>query len=278
MSLSSRFKEYLENSRRIRQSYNNPLKERENLSRKDALERKFYDEEAQSYLDDFKEETFLYDPNEEMPFSHKYFYSQFTDIQDRRILDIGCGYGFTSVNLAKRGARINSIDISPKMIELTRRNAQFNNVEKEIEAKVMSAQEMDFRDDTFDFVVGLGVLHHLNLELTGKEISRVLKPEGRALFIEQRIPFKFLIFVRSIFPNKCFESPGGSQLSDKEIESFSSNFASCQIEYFLFLKKFARFPIIKRYEKQLDRIDVKLIKKCPWLKKIYWTFVIQLSK
>jgi SAM-dependent methyltransferase len=251
------------------------LKAPENLIHKDELERKFYDEEAQRYLDDFKEKTFLYDENEELPLSHKFFYSQLSDIKDKKILDIGCGYGFTSVCLAKRGGQINSIDISPKMVELTRRNARFNNVEDRINAEVMSAQKLEFKDKAFDFVVGFGILHHLNLDLGGKEISRVLKPGGRALFIEPRIPFKFLIFVRSLFPNKCFESPGGSQLTDKEIERFSSNFTSRQIEYFLFLKKFTRLPVIKRFEKQLDRIDSELIKRWPCLKKLYWAFLIQ---
>lgn len=278
MNIRDRLKNYLENSKKIRQSYRNPLKTIEKLSLKDQLEQEFYDKEAQGYLDDFKAETFIYDPNEAMPLSHQYFYSQLTEIKNTRILDLGCGYGFTSVNLAKRGARVHSIDIAPKMIELTRRNAEFNNVGEEIEAEVMSAQALRFPNETFDFVVGLGVLHHLNLDLAGREIARVLKPRGQALFIEPRIPLKFLIFVRSLFPNKCFESPGGSQLTDTEIKNFSAFFSASKIEYFLFLRKFTRFPMIKKYEKQLDRIDVSLIKKWPWLSRFYWAFVIKVIK
>jgi SAM-dependent methyltransferase len=271
-------KSYLDNSRRIWRSYNNPLKAPENLDIKDELERKFYDEEATQYLADFKEEVFLYDPDEEMPLSHKYFYSRFEKIQDKRILDIGCGHGFTSVHLAKRGGEIDSIDISPKMIELTRQNALLNKVENRIKAAVMSAQAMEFADKTFDYVVGLGILHHLNLDLAGKEISRVLKPGGRATFLEPRIPLKFLIFVRGIFPNKCFESPGGSQLTDEEVERFSSNFSDCRIDYFLFLRKLTRFPIIRNYGRQLDHFDLKLIKKLPWLRRLYWAFTVQVTK
>ncbi len=198
LSLSGKFQDYLENSKRIRQSYHNPLKAFENLQRKDELERDFYDQKAMAYLEDFKEKIFLYDPDEEMPRSHQYFYSKLDAIKNKRILDIGCGYGFTSVSLAKKGARLNSIDISPNMIELARRNACLNKVETAIKAEQMSAQEMKFEDQTFDHVVGIGILHHLNLELAGKEIRRVLKTDGEAFFIEPRIPFKFLIYVRPI--------------------------------------------------------------------------------
>mgnify|MGYP006292796437 CR=1 FL=1 len=269
-----RLKEYIENSKRIRQSYNNPLKHVEKLALKDELERQFYDDEATPFLQDFKTEVFLYDPNEEMPLSHKYFYSQLQEVEHKRILDIGCGYGFTSVNLAKRGAVLSSIDISPKMIELTIRNAVFNHVDDKITAEIMSAQNMQFKDNTFDYVVGFGILHHLNLDLAGNEIARVLKPGGRALFIEPRIPFKFLIFVRSLLPHTCFESPGGSQLTDKEIDAFASHFTSSQIKYFLFLRKLSRFPFFKKFANRWDQFDVALIKRFPTLKTLYWAFVI----
>ncbi|MBN1996053.1 class I SAM-dependent methyltransferase [candidate division KSB1 bacterium] len=278
MSLFSRIQDYVENSKKIRNSFNNPLKKIENLHKKDKLEKEFYDIEAQKYLENFDQELFLYQPDEEMPASHHFFYSQLNDIRNKRILDIGCGYGFTSVVLAKRGAIVTSIDVSPKMIELTRHNAQFNDVVDKIEATVMSAQALKFRDDTFDYVVGLGILHHLNLDLAGKEISRVLKPGGKALFIEPRIPFKFLIFVRSVFPNKCFESPGGSQLTDRDMDRFFSWFSYRQIEYFMFLKKFTRFNCVKKNDKKLEEIDSKIIKKLPWMKKFYWAFVVQVIK
>ena len=249
-----------------------------NLAEKDKLEKEFYDIEAQRYLDDFQKSVFQYDPHEPMPVSHQYFYSQLENIQGKKILDMGCGYGFTSVTLAKREGQITSIDISPKMIALTKRNAEFNNVNNSINAFVMSAQSLEFDDNSFDFVVGLGILHHLNLELAGKEISRVLEPGGQAIFIEPRIPFKFLIFFRSVFPVKCFESPGGSQITDKEIKRFSAYFSSSQIEYFLFLNKFSRLSFIKRIDAQLENFDFYLVKKYPFLRKLYWAFVVKVNK
>lgn len=271
-------KAYLENSRKILRSYNNPLKRPENLERKDALEIEFYDGEAARHLSDFSDSLFKYDPDEDLPLSHQYFYSLLKNPSGKKILDIGCGYGFTTINLAKNGAELTSIDISPRMIELTRKNAAFNGVGKDIRTAVMSAQKLQFPDNSFDFVVGLGILHHLNLDLAGREIHRVLKPGGQAIFLEPRIPFKFLILIRSLFPNKCFESPGGSQLSDDEIGRFCGFFRENKIEYFLFLRKLARFPVIRNYSKKLDALDRKLILNHPRLKAFYWSFVVQAIK
>lgn len=271
-------KAYLENSRKILRSYNNPLKRPENLERKDALEREFYDAEAAGYLSNFSESLFKYDPDEDLPLSHQYFYSLLRNPSGKKILDIGCGYGFTTIHLAKNGAELTSIDISPRMIELTRKNAAFNRVGNGIRTAVMSAQKLEFPGNSFDFVVGLGILHHLNLDLAGKEIRRVLKPGGQAIFLEPRIPFKFLILIRSLFPNKCFESPGGSQLSDDEIGRFCGFFSGNRIEYFLFLRKLARFPVIRNYSKKLDALDRKLILNHPRLKAFYWSFVVQAIK
>ena len=278
LNIIKAFNNYKNNSKRIRHSYNNPLKSLDNVALKDELERKFYDDEAQKYLENFKDDVFKYDPAEVMPISHKFLYSQLSDIKNKKILDICCGYGFTSVRLAKYGAEVSSIDISPKMIELTIRNSQYNNVEQQISAQIMSAQQMSYLDETFDYVVGLGALHHLNIELAGIEISRVLKKGGKAIFLEPRIPLKLLIYVRSLLPQTCFESPGGSQLTDRDIKQFSQYFSDCQINYFLFLRKLARFPVIRKFTNQFDRLDEWLIAKMPFLKKAYWAFVVQFIK
>lgn len=274
----STLKNYIENSKRILGSYNNPLKKKENVSLKDQLEKEFYDKEAEKYLRNFEEQLFLYVEDEPMPLSHQYFYSLLENIKNKKILDVCCGHGFTSVKCAKRGALVTGIDISPGMIELSRRNAEFNKVTKNTKFEIMSAQKMNFNDAEFDFVVGLGALHHLNLELAGKEISRVLKPGGKAVFIEPRIPFKWLIIIRSIFPNKCFESSGGSQLTDKEMKIFSGNFSSSHLEYFIFLKKLSRFPIFNRIDDKLEKIDSILVKKNKFLKYFYWSFVPEFVK
>jgi ubiquinone/menaquinone biosynthesis C-methylase UbiE len=176
------------------------------------------------------------------------------------------------------GAHVSGIDISPRMIEVARRNADLNGVSDEIDLTVMSAQQISFADSTFDYVVGLGALHHLNLDLAGREISRVLKPGGTAIFLEPRIPSRWLVFLRSLFPNKCLESPGGGQLSDSEIRSFARFFASYGTESFLLLRKLERFPVLRRISARLDEWDRVLLSTFPILKHLCWAFVLQFRK
>ena len=48
------------------------------------------------------------------------------------VLEIGCGSGIISINLAKRGNQVTAVDINPKAIEATKINSRKNNVELEI--------------------------------------------------------------------------------------------------------------------------------------------------
>lgn len=269
---------YFENIRRILNTIDNPLKKSENVSEKDMLEREFYDKEAEMYLRDFDENLFRYDENEPLPPRHKFFYSLLEDVKSKYILDCCCGYGFTSVKLAKNGALITGIDISPGMIDLAKKNAEFNNISASINFKVMSAQDMSFNENTFDYVVSLVGLHHLNLELAGKEIRRVLKVGGKAIFLEPRIPFRWIMAFRSLIPKTCAESPGGGSLSDKEVYEFSRNFSTHKVYYFQLLKKLFRMKFSNKLSSKIDKLDLMLIKNFPILRKLCWAFVLEFTK
>ena len=142
----------------------------------------------------------------------------------------------------------------------------------------MSVEQMEFEDSIFDYVVGIGALHHLNIEQSSKEISRVLKNDGEAIFIEPRIPFAWFIYLRSLIPIECCESPGGNQLKDEEIKIFAKYFSDYKINYFILLKKFSRFKVLKKYTLSLENIDNYIIRKIPFLKKLYWANVFEFIK
>ena len=269
---------YFENIRNVLKTIDNPLKKSENLSKKEKLEKEFWDRQAENYLQNFDEDLFRYDENELFPPRHKYFYSLLENIQCKKILDICCGYGFTTVKCAKLGAYVTGIDISPKMIKLVKKNLEFNNVSEYVDLKLMSAEKMSFGSNLFDYVVGIGALHHLNLELAGKEILRVLKVGGKAIFLEPKLPFKWFMIFRSLIPIRCFESPGGGSLDDNDIYKFRRLFTDSEIHYFLFLRKIFRIPILRRFEFKSDEIDSFFINKSPISRKLCWAFVLESTK
>jgi SAM-dependent methyltransferase len=100
-----------------------------------------------------------------------------------RALELGCGTGFFLLNLIQSGvARRGSVtDLSPGMVQVAVRNGQ--SLGLDIDGRVADAEGIPYGDDTFDLVVGHAVLHHIpNIELTLREVLRVLRPGGRFVF------------------------------------------------------------------------------------------------
>lgn len=119
-----------------------------------------------------------------------------------KILDLGCGQGFLSAALALRGAIVQGIDISPLSIDYCRRRAELSGIAGRASFSVMDCQALDFEDASFDAVCGCFVLHHLDLERVAAEIGRVLRPGGRAAFIETLGLNPLLMLARATLPGR----------------------------------------------------------------------------
>jgi len=100
----------------------------------------------------------------------------------KKVLEIGCGTGSLVKFLVETGADVVATDIFPEFLELAKKNVgEATNVEFKIEdAQILAS----FPDESFDVVCGLSILHHLNVNLTLKNIYRVLKPGGVMAFSE----------------------------------------------------------------------------------------------
>ncbi|MEQ7008027.1 methyltransferase domain-containing protein [Actinopolymorpha sp. B17G11] len=95
-------------------------------------------------------------------------------------LEVGCGTGFFTLNLKQAGvldaARVT--DLSPGMVEATKRNAR--RLGFEVEGRVADAEGLPYPDETFDLVIGHAVIHHIpDVEEAFREMLRVLRPGGR---------------------------------------------------------------------------------------------------
>jgi ubiquinone/menaquinone biosynthesis C-methylase UbiE len=100
--------------------------------------------------------------------------------KEMSVLEIGCGTGYFSKELQKTGATITSIDISPDLLEIAKREIGSSNVFFIIE----NAYAMKFQDESFDTIVGSSVLHHLDVKQALKEFLRVVKKGGSIYFTE----------------------------------------------------------------------------------------------
>ncbi|MFZ0039970.1 MAG: class I SAM-dependent methyltransferase [Solirubrobacteraceae bacterium] len=104
---------------------------------------------------------------------------------EARVLDYGCGSGaYVALHAAGNGNRVTAIDLSPVAIETARARAVADGVQDLIDFRVMDAEHLDLESRSFDFVCGLGVIHHLDIEASLAEVARVMTPEATAVFVE----------------------------------------------------------------------------------------------
>ena len=131
------------------------------------------------------------------------------DVKDKVLLDCGCGPGHTSVMLAKRGAIVTAFDTADGQLDTARRLAKANGVNVTFLCKPF--EELDFPDESFDVVFGTFVLHHVDLPKASRQLARVLKPGGKAVFgvpqysddHEHPLTRRDIATLQSVFPGAC---------------------------------------------------------------------------
>ena len=108
----------------------------------------------------------------------------FGDLENKRVLEVGCGLGRHSVLLAKSGAAVTSFDLSLTSVATARDRAKMNGVSNNVAFVVGAAEALPFADGSFDVIFGRSILHHLEVHPTLSELHRVLRPGGKAAFVE----------------------------------------------------------------------------------------------
>src|SRR5712671_763313 len=95
------------------------------------------------------------------------------------ILEIGCGSGMTSVQLAREGYTIQAVDSVGAMIKRTRQHAEEACVGDRVITSMRDVYDLGYADNTFDLVLKIGVAPWLyTLEKAVREVVRVLRPGG----------------------------------------------------------------------------------------------------
>jgi SAM-dependent methyltransferase len=170
------------------------------------------------------------------------------------VLDFGCGAGEETVYLAKMGARVTAIDISPKGIELTRARAEANGVADAVHACIMCCDPTEFSDASFDVVHGFGILHHIGLHAGLTEVHRVLKSGGRGVFWEH---MGNSALIERLRPTEGRATAGERPIRWSEITAIAPLFQSVEVRAFHLFSRLrlhltaARHPLVKRVDHAL---------------------------
>lgn len=103
----------------------------------------------------------------------------------QKILEIGCGNGYLSLELARDGHTVVGLDQSPEIIEVAERSKKASPLPPTFGELTYCCE--DFAtwlapENTFDIVIFNRTLHHMHeLQLTLTKVKRLLKKDGRLL-------------------------------------------------------------------------------------------------
>lgn len=128
-------------------------------------------------------------------------------LKNKKVLEIGCGYGSLSVYMAKKGAKVTGIDLSSEAIKISKRNASLNN--QKITLKQASGEDLPFKDKSFDLVVCCETLEHIpNYKKAIDEIIRVIESSGKIIITAPNSlnPKGFYLRIKSRQPVENFFS------------------------------------------------------------------------
>jgi 2-polyprenyl-3-methyl-5-hydroxy-6-metoxy-1,4-benzoquinol methylase len=191
--------------------------------------------------------------------------------QGARVLEVGCGTGLLTDALAERGIPVVAIDVSPDLIARARtRTARRANVA----LSVQNAYAAAIRDGAFDAIVGISVLHHLDLAAALAEFRRVLRPGGKLLFSEPNMANPIILAVKNIawLKRRAGDSPDETAFFRAPLSRSlrAAGFEPLRVEPFDFLHPSTPAPAVPA----VDWLSARL-ERVPLLREIAGSLLIE---
>jgi SAM-dependent methyltransferase len=215
-------------------------------------------------------------------FPLEYAYALLGNIAGQTVLDLGCGSGENSLLLARRGAQVFGVDISESLLALARQRLAVNGcADAPVQFVPASAHRLPIPDASVDVVLGIAILHHLDLDATSREVLRVLRPGGRAIFEEPVRDSQLFRAVRKLIPYRAPDvSPFERPLTTPELERFGMPFQLTNRRRFRlpFVSVVQVAPILRRWTMAACRLDGWLLKRLPRLGRLSSVTVFELTK
>ena len=199
----------------------------------------------------------------------------------RKALDYCCGNGENAIFMAKCGANVVGIDISPEGIENAQLNAIREGVEDRVQFQVMDGEAMDFPDSTFDVIVEYGALHHLDYDRAMAELQRVIKPDGEIICIEALKHNPLFHLYRKMTPHLRTKWEAEHILTINHLTRSKAYFGQVNARFFhlfaLMAVPLRKTAIFGRVLECLEAIDDVLL-KWPLLGRYGWIMVFTLAQ
>jgi SAM-dependent methyltransferase len=202
-------------------------------------------------------------------FHLEYAFHLLGNVRNQEVLEYGCGWGENTILLSKRGAHVHALDISPELIAINQQRMDINGVTNGVRLSVASAYEVPCPDESVDVVFGMMILHHLDLAQAAREVYRVLRVGGRAIFSEPVRSSPTLRALRKLLPFRLPPnvSPYERPLTLTEIGMFCKGFTLGRSRSFElpFLRAAGHVPFLRNRLLPIRRWDRAMLARFPML-------------
>lgn len=201
-------------------------------------------------------------------------------LQGTRVIDFACGNGENGIVAASSGAEVIGIDISPEGVANANVNAADAGLADRCRFEVMDGEKMTFSDDTFDFGVEYGALHHVDLDAALSELSRVIRPRGKMICVEALRHNPFIHAYRKRTPHLRTEWEVEHILGVESLETFKKYFSGVEVRFFhlaaLAAVPLRKTPVFRAVRWMLDCVDRVLLSN-RFTGKYAWIMIVELS-
>jgi SAM-dependent methyltransferase len=199
------------------------------------------------------------------------------DVAGKRVLDFGCGHAMMSVVLARHGANVTAFDLSPGYLQEARRRAEANDVD--VAFVQADGERLPFASASFDAIWGNAIVHHLDIPTAAREVRRVLRPGGVAVFCEPWGGNPLLEAARRWLPY-----PGKQRTRDEQplraagVAALRAVFPTLEVHGYQFLGMVRRVVRWQPLTRLLDRCDAALLPRLTFLGKFCRYVVLRLRR
>ncbi|MEM9060561.1 MAG: class I SAM-dependent methyltransferase [Pseudomonadota bacterium] len=168
----------------------NAPSESPNQSEIDAKNAAFWDEMCGSQLakqlgitDDSPESLKRFDDWYFDFYPYLFLHIPFAEMRGKKVLEIGLGYGTVAQKIAEAGAHYHGLDIANGPVSMARHRAGLVGA-RDADIRQGSILEPPFAEESLDWVVAIGCLHHTgNLAQAIGNVHTLLRPGGQAMIM-----------------------------------------------------------------------------------------------
>ncbi|WP_216618019.1 class I SAM-dependent methyltransferase [Corallococcus carmarthensis] len=174
------------------------------------------------------------------------------DLRGRRVLDVGCGEGSNAVLMARFGAEVLGIDVSPGSIALCQRRAELDGVAQRTRFTCAPLDTVELPPGSFDVIWGDGVLHHLipELDTVMEKLTGWAKPGALFVFSEPVCLSPWLRRLRMNLPIHTDATPDERPLEAPELALLRAHLPGLRMRWFSMLSRLDRYVLVQRnYER-----------------------------